>query len=62
MDLARAQEIVSSAEKIVVHYKGDNVWIDELDESTQTARIHTERNPASSLRVEVGQLEEKREH
>jgi small acid-soluble spore protein H (minor) len=46
----------------VVHYKGDNVWIDELDESTQTARIHTERNPASSLRVEVGQLEEKREH
>lgn len=61
MDLARAQEIVRSAEKIVVHYKGDNVWIDELDESTQTARIHTERNPASNLRVEVGQLEEKRE-
>lgn len=61
MDLARAQEIVHSPEKIVVHYKGDNVWIDELDESTQTARIHTERNPASSLRVEVGQLEEKRE-
>ncbi|MFD2370947.1 H-type small acid-soluble spore protein [Brevibacillus sp. GCM10020057] len=61
MDLARAKEIVSSDEKFIVHYKGDNVWIDELDESTQTARIHTERNPASSLRVQVGQLEEKRE-
>lgn len=61
MDWGRAQEIVRSDEKITVHYKGDNVWIDELDESTQTARIHTERNPASSLRVQVGQLEEKRE-
>jgi len=61
MDLTRAQEIVSTDDKIVVHYKGDSVWIDELDESTQTARIHTERNPASSLRVEVGQLEERRE-
>ncbi|GED33214.1 H-type small acid-soluble spore protein [Brevibacillus centrosporus] len=61
MDLTRAQEIVHSNEKIVVHYKGDSVWIDELDESTQTARIHTERNPASSLRVQVGQLEEKRD-
>ncbi|WNC14390.1 H-type small acid-soluble spore protein [Brevibacillus brevis] len=59
MDLTRAREIVRSEDKIVVHYKGDSVWIDELDESTATARVHTERNPASSLRVEVEQLEER---
>lgn len=59
MNLTRAQEIIRSEQKIVVQYKGDSVWIDDVDEGTATARVHTERNPASSLTVDVGQLVEK---
>jgi|GEM_PF-1857524 len=42
-----------------VQYKGQPVWIDGVDERTATARVHIEGNPANSMAVEVGQLEEK---
>ncbi|CAJ1001191.1 MULTISPECIES: H-type small acid-soluble spore protein [Bacillales] len=59
MDVKRAQEILRSSEKIEVQYKGQPVWIDGVDERTATARVHIEGNPANSMAVEVGQLEEK---
>ena len=58
MDVARVQEIVRSEEKIQVTYQGKSVWIDDVDESTATARVHTERNPAQSEYVAISQLEE----
>lgn len=59
MNVTRAQEIIRSADKIVVRYKGDPVWIDDVDEPTAMARVHTERNPGNTLTVNVDQLEEK---
>ncbi|MGG1660960.1 H-type small acid-soluble spore protein [Brevibacillus sp. NRS-1366] len=59
MDVTRVQEIIRSEEKIQVRYQGESVWIDDVDEGTATARVHTERNPAQSVTVDVNQLVEK---
>lgn len=58
MDVTRAQEIIRSEEKIQVSYQGEVVWIDDINESTATARVHTERNPAQSVDVAIAQLVE----
>ncbi|USG65245.1 H-type small acid-soluble spore protein [Brevibacillus ruminantium] len=59
MDLNRAQEIIRSTDKIEVQYQGKSVWIDGVDEHTETARVHTEGNPTDSMTVDVRQLDEK---
>lgn len=58
MDVTRVREIIRSEEKIQVRYQGESVWIDDVDESTATARVHTERNPAQSVHVAIAQLVE----
>jgi small acid-soluble spore protein H (minor) len=59
MDVNRAQEIIRSKEKIEVQYQGKSVWIDGVDETTATARVHPEGNPTESMTVAIDQLVEK---
>ncbi len=59
MDYSRAQEIVQSKAKIQVAFNGEAVWIDELDQQANTARVHTERNPADTQVVPIDQLVER---
>ncbi|MFY0544446.1 H-type small acid-soluble spore protein [Brevibacillus sp. H7] len=59
MNVARAQEIIKSAQKIEVQYQGQSVWIDGVDERTATARVHPEGKPTQSMTVDVTQLQEK---
>jgi len=55
----RAQEILQSAEKIDVEHAGVPVWIESVDEESNTARVHSEGNPQESKIVSVSELEEK---
>ncbi|MCL6517340.1 H-type small acid-soluble spore protein [Alicyclobacillus sp.] len=55
--MERAKEIVNSAQRFVVTLEGDPVWIDELDDSSGTATVHSERSGRVS-RVPVDRLHE----
>lgn len=41
MELHRAHEIMTSPEKITVLYKEHPVWIEQVDNNSQTAQIMT---------------------
>lgn len=41
MELHRAHEIMISPEKITVLYKDHPVWIEQVDNNSQTAQIRT---------------------
>jgi small acid-soluble spore protein H (minor) len=59
MDVNRAQQILQSPDKIEVQYQGKPIWIDGVDENTQSARIHEENNPGQTMVVPLNQLVEK---
>lgn len=59
MNVNRAQEIIRSRSTIDVHYHGESVWIDGVDEQSATARIHARGNPNRIVTVPVDQLVEK---
>ncbi|MGC5326935.1 H-type small acid-soluble spore protein [Brevibacillus sp. SYSU BS000544] len=59
MDVNRALQIVQSEEKIQVMYQGVPVWIDGVEEATNTVRIHPESDPKDTKRVSVKLLDEK---
>ncbi|UFJ39968.1 H-type small acid-soluble spore protein [Brevibacillus humidisoli] len=59
MDAARAKEILHSAERVSVEYAGVPVWIDDVDENENIARVHTEGNPQESRTVAITELKEK---
>lgn len=56
MNFERAKEIFQSPNTIEVLYQGNPIWIEELDEESQTARIHT--NDDQRMTVPVQQLRE----
>jgi small acid-soluble spore protein H (minor) len=58
MDVNRAKEIVESTDKIEVTLNGKNVWIDHVDESSQTATVHPEAGSLDLMKVEVEKLQE----
>ncbi|MCL6516665.1 H-type small acid-soluble spore protein [Alicyclobacillus sp.] len=55
MNMQQAKEIVNSPENVVVLYEGNPVWIDELDDDTETALVHSETD-GKMLRVRVERL------
>ncbi|MBX5436240.1 MAG: H-type small acid-soluble spore protein [Alicyclobacillaceae bacterium] len=57
MDIERAKQIVNSPQRFIVTLEGDPVWIDELDDISQTAIVHSERN-GEVTRVHVERLHE----
>jgi small acid-soluble spore protein H (minor) len=60
MDLNRANQIVRSPEKVKVTFQGEPVWIQTIDEETQTARVYAESNPDKERTVPVRDLKEER--
>lgn len=58
MNVARAKEILESPEEIIVHYQGEPVWIQHVDEQQGTARIYTRDNPEQEQTVSVNELRE----
>ncbi|MGD8190602.1 H-type small acid-soluble spore protein [Brevibacillus ginsengisoli] len=58
MNANRALQIINSEEKIQVTFQGTPVWIDGVEEETQTARVHTEGDPKDTKRVAIKQLVE----
>lgn len=58
MDIGRAKQIVESPDEIKVLFQGTPVWIQNLDENDQTARVYTRENPDNEKTVSVGELTE----
>lgn len=58
MQLSRAQQIVSSQDRINVEWNGVPVWIDSVDSDQATAKVHVEHQPAQTKVVSVEQLQE----
>lgn len=58
MNLERAHEILASPTKITVTYLGEPVWIDEVDDTTRTARVTPESRPDEEKSVPVHDLVE----
>ncbi len=62
MDLQRAKEILQSPQKITVNYRGEPVWIEMVDETTEKVRVHAESNPNDIRFIPVYDLEEQQLH
>ncbi|MGA8943696.1 MAG: H-type small acid-soluble spore protein [Thermoactinomyces sp.] len=58
MNLERAKEILLSPQKFTVHYRGEPVWIEMVDETAEKVRIHAEDDPNDIKIIPVYDLEE----
>lgn len=58
MNVGRAKQIIDSPEEIIVHYLGVPVWIQNVDEHQETARVYTRENPEDEKTVDVEELKE----
>lgn len=57
MDIKKATEIIESLGVIVVNYKGDSVWLENINEESDTVRIKNMKTD-KELNVDVKDLEE----
>jgi small acid-soluble spore protein H (minor) len=55
---SRAQQILQADDRIEVQLNGESVWIDSVDQVTETAKVHASGNPTDAKVVAVGELEE----
>jgi small acid-soluble spore protein H (minor) len=58
MDVRRAQEILDSPQTVHVNYEGKPIWIEEVFETSDTARVHYVNNPDQIEHVRVEELRE----
>lgn len=58
MDLQRAQEIASSAKMARVTYNGAPIYIQQVNEQNETARIYPLDEPQNEQEVALSQLME----
>ncbi|MCT2343863.1 H-type small acid-soluble spore protein [Niallia taxi] len=56
MNVGRAIEIMNAGEIVHVSYNGEQIFIQNVNEDTKTARIYTKNNPEQELEVDVLQL------
>ncbi|PDO09838.1 MAG: hypothetical protein BLM47_10485 [Candidatus Reconcilbacillus cellulovorans] len=60
MDVRRAREIMNSEDIVTVTWNGTPVWIERVDERTQTATVRLEGREETGIRsVPVAELAEK---
>lgn len=59
MNVGRAKQIVESPSEIDVRHQGEAIWIQDLNEAEETARIYPLDNPENEKVVAVRELEEK---
>lgn len=58
MEFNRAQEIINSSEKIEVHHQGEAVWLVDLDNQTNTARVSQGPQFNAEKEVPISELRE----
>ncbi|WLD92508.1 H-type small acid-soluble spore protein [Alkalihalobacillus sp. AL-G] len=58
MDAGRAKQILESPKEIMVHYQGNPIWIQQVDEAGHTARVYLKNEPENEMTVNVTQLNE----
>ncbi|UOQ94925.1 small acid-soluble spore protein H [Halobacillus shinanisalinarum] len=58
MNAQRAQEIASSSTMANVTYNGEGIYIEHVDESNETATIHSLNAPNNKQSVSVTSLSE----
>ncbi|SDW54491.1 small acid-soluble spore protein H (minor) [Marininema mesophilum] len=58
MDIQRAKQIIESPKEIEVRYQNTPVWIQNINESAQTARVYTGDQPDREMEVSVRELTE----
>ena len=59
MNISRAQQIVESSKEFLVTYKDIPVWIQNIDENAETARVYTADEPDKEMVIPIRNLEEK---
>lgn len=59
MNINRAQQIVDSTKDIEVQYNGTSIWIQNINQTEETARVYPRQNPEQEMTVNVQELEEK---
>ncbi|MGY0375243.1 H-type small acid-soluble spore protein [Clostridium sp. JNZ J1-5] len=57
MDIKKATEIIESLGVIGVNYKGDSVWLENINEESNTVRVKNMKTD-KELNVDVKDLEE----
>ncbi len=57
MDIKRAIEIVDSLGVIEVNYKGNPVWIENINQQSNTVKVK-DINTKKELNVDIGDLED----
>ncbi len=58
MNAGRAKQILESPKEIEVHYRGNPIWIQQVDETGNTARIYSKNEPENEMTVNVTLLDE----
>ncbi|WP_349408265.1 H-type small acid-soluble spore protein [Pseudalkalibacillus sp. SCS-8] len=58
MNAGRAKQIYESPNEITVHYRGNPIWIQQVDEAGNSARIYPLNEPENEITVNVTLLEE----
>ncbi|SMO40623.1 H-type small acid-soluble spore protein [Melghirimyces algeriensis] len=58
MNRLRAQQIIESPKHIEVHWNGVPVWIQNVDDRNETARVYTRERPDDEKTVPVEELRE----
>ncbi|MDR7074662.1 H-type small acid-soluble spore protein [Fictibacillus barbaricus] len=58
MNVSRAQQIIQSEKEIEVLHNGTPVWLQSVDESSQTARAYTQDQPDNEMNIPVNELHE----
>ncbi|UTR16413.1 small acid-soluble spore protein H [Salipaludibacillus sp. LMS25] len=62
MDKQRAEEIAHSPDMKHVTYNGTPIYIQHVNDATNTARIYSLDNPENEFDVQVTSLIEQKEH
>ncbi|SFS92751.1 small acid-soluble spore protein H (minor) [Marininema halotolerans] len=58
MNIQRAKQILESTKEIEVRYQNVPVWIQNVNESAQTARVYTGDQPDHEMEVPIQELTE----
>lgn len=58
MDVNRAQEIIGMDRTVDVKLDGVPVWIDSVDTTSGSAKVHVKNNPNNQKTVSVQELQE----
>lgn len=59
MNVGRVKQIVESPKEFTVLYQGVPVWIQNVDENSETARVYMREEPEDEMEVPVTELVEK---